>query len=84
MSEHRQPHRSAPPTPSGPAGESGDGAARRPADETETGRAGDTGPEEEGGGRFAKRQRPGLGREEQTRPYPPGSGPRPERESDDR
>ncbi|MFD0355914.1 hypothetical protein ACFVHW_19580 [Streptomyces sp. NPDC127110] len=49
-----------------------------------TGRAGDTAPDDEAGGHTAKRQRPGIGREEQARPHRSPYRPRPESESDDR
>ncbi|MEU9035709.1 hypothetical protein AB0D45_12545 [Streptomyces sp. NPDC048352] len=83
MSEQERHHRSARTTPSQAPGESGDRAARRAADEAVAGEAGDTGRDQDGG-HDAKRQRPGLGREEQVSPYPEPSGTRPEQESDDR
>lgn len=64
--EKRAPRRRAPTPPSQAVGESGDEEARRAADEAVKGRAGDTGADD-GGGHSAKRQRPGVGREEQTR-----------------
>ncbi|MGA5873841.1 hypothetical protein [Streptomyces cinereoruber] len=51
-------------TPSEAVGESGDVAARREAEKATRGRT----PDDEGG-MTAKRQSPGLGREEQRRPH---------------
>ncbi|MFE5946717.1 hypothetical protein [Streptomyces sp. NPDC056480] len=64
--DERRRRRAAPTTPGGAEGESGDGEAREAAEAAVTRRAGDTDREGAGGHR-AKRQRPGLGREEQTR-----------------
>ncbi|MFD6886754.1 hypothetical protein [Streptomyces sp. NPDC059957] len=61
-------------TPSEAEGESGDREARRQADEAVVGRpdGGDGGDgEADAGGHGAKRQRPGIGREEQDRPHGP-------------
>ncbi|MFI8368303.1 hypothetical protein [Streptomyces sp. NPDC085466] len=62
-------------TPSEAVGESGDEEARREADEAERGRRGRAenpenaeNPEDSAHGMSAKRQSPGLGREEQRRP----------------
>ncbi|MCX5231152.1 hypothetical protein ABZY16_30640 [Streptomyces sp. NPDC006553] len=64
--DERRHRRTAPTTPAGAEGESGDKEAREDAEAAVTRRAGDTDREGAGGHR-AKRQRPGLGREEQTR-----------------
>ncbi|MEU9146057.1 hypothetical protein [Streptomyces sp. NPDC048349] len=55
-------------TPSEAVGESGDREARQQADDAVVGRSGDT----DAAGHEAKRQRPGIGREEQARPDPQG------------
>ncbi|CAM5279275.1 hypothetical protein SAVIM338S_00111 [Streptomyces avidinii] len=55
-------------TPSEAEGESGDREARRQADEAVVRPDGDDG-EADAGGHGAKRQRPGVGREEQDRPH---------------
>ncbi|WP_030765153.1 hypothetical protein [Streptomyces sp. NRRL F-2664] len=57
-------------TPSQAPGESGDREARREADEAVVGGPGGSGSSG-AGGHSAKQQRPGTGREEQTRPQPP-------------
>ncbi|GAA3398197.1 hypothetical protein [Streptomyces roseoviridis] len=54
-------------TPSQAVGESGDAEARREAEEAARGRLGDAAPDDHG--MDAKRQSPGLGREEQRRPH---------------
>ncbi|MFJ2931225.1 hypothetical protein ACIO8G_00490 [Streptomyces sp. NPDC087219] len=64
--DERRQRRTAPTTPAGAEGESGDKEAREEAEAAVTHRAGDTDREGADGHR-AKRQRPGLGREEQTR-----------------
>ncbi|MCB8906957.1 MULTISPECIES: hypothetical protein [unclassified Streptomyces] len=64
--DERRDRRTAPTTPAGAEGESGDKEAREDAEAAVTRRAGDTDRAGAGGHR-AKRQRPGLGREEQTR-----------------
>ncbi|WP_405982589.1 hypothetical protein [Streptomyces sp. NBC_00158] len=74
MSEHRQ-HRWSRTPPARTADEDPDRAAHRP---------GDTTPDADADGHTAKRQRPGIGREEQVRPHVPPYRPRPERESDGR
>ncbi|MET9885573.1 hypothetical protein ABZZ20_21045 [Streptomyces sp. NPDC006430] len=82
MSEHGKPGRHPRTTPSQAVGESGDEEARREADravKSDRRDADGRGLE----GHSAKRQRPGIGREEQTRPHPPQSR-RPDSESDDR
>ncbi|MFJ6793549.1 hypothetical protein [Streptomyces sp. NPDC091268] len=76
MSE-REPKRQHPTTPPSRAvGESGDHEARQEADEAVAGRLGEAGAAEEaghGGGHTEKRQQPGKGREEQTRPAGEGT-----------
>ncbi|MDX2563223.1 hypothetical protein PV371_26680 [Streptomyces sp. TX20-6-3] len=64
--EDARRRRTTPTTPAGAEGESGDKEAREEAEEAVAHRAGDTDREGADGHR-AKRQRPGLGREEQTR-----------------
>lgn len=82
MSKHKQPRHRAPTPPSQAVGESGDREARQAADEAVIGRTGETG-RRGAEGHSAKRQRPGLGREEQIR-HLPQDDERPARESDDR
>ncbi|MFF1512313.1 hypothetical protein [Streptomyces sp. NPDC058326] len=62
---HPEPPRT---TPSGAEGESGDAEARRQAEEAV--RGGPDRDDEEAHGSTAKRQAPGVGREEQRRPHP--------------
>ncbi|MER5763920.1 hypothetical protein [Streptomyces sp. NPDC002082] len=62
-------------TPSEAEGESGDREARRQADEAVVRRPGGAEGEAGGGGHEAKRQRPGVGREEQDRPHGPSRRP---------
>ena len=76
MNEHEE-HRdhAARTTPSQAEGESGDRESRREAEEAVVDRPGDTDPEG-ADGHTAKRQRPGIGREEQTRPHRGSGDPR--------
>ncbi|MFE6834831.1 hypothetical protein ACFVFI_08310 [Streptomyces sp. NPDC057705] len=71
MSRPEQPRHRAPTPPSEAVGESGDREARQEADEAVTGRTEDAGGRH-AAGRSAKRQRPGIGREEQIRQHPQG------------
>ncbi|MER7950541.1 hypothetical protein ABTY59_24450 [Streptomyces sp. NPDC096079] len=64
--ERRRHRRAAPTTPAHAEGESGDKEAREEAEAAVTRRAGDTDLPGAGGHRD-KRERPGVGREEQTR-----------------
>ncbi|MBT2448667.1 hypothetical protein J7F03_16530 [Streptomyces sp. ISL-43] len=86
MSEHGRSGRHPRSTPSQAIGESGDEEARREADRAVVEDRQDTDRQDSGGrdleGHSAKRQRPGIGREEQIHPHPRGR--RPDRESDDR
>ncbi|MEU9716462.1 hypothetical protein [Streptomyces sp. NPDC047976] len=81
MSEHRQHRWSRTPPARTPDGSDDRDTAR--AGDT-AGRAADTAPDDGAGGHTAKRQRPGIGREEQARPHRSPHSPRPDRESDDR
>ncbi|MEV8535499.1 hypothetical protein [Streptomyces sp. NPDC051211] len=76
MSKHKSkhPHHRTPTPPSQAVGESGDREARQAADEAVVGRTGDTDPGD-AGAHSAKRQRPGIGREEQIRRPPQGDDP---------
>ncbi|WP_407835811.1 hypothetical protein ACE1OC_03880 [Streptomyces sp. DSM 116496] len=75
MTAHENSRRHPRTTPSEAEGESGDREARRQADEgvvrrPDGGDGGDGGDgEADAGGHEAKRQRPGIGREEQDRPH---------------
>ncbi|MFC8956790.1 hypothetical protein ACFT8P_29815 [Streptomyces sp. NPDC057101] len=66
-SEQDRRHETPRTTPSGAEGESGDAEARRQAEEA-TLREGE--PSEDAHGSDAKRQGPGIGREEQRKPHP--------------
>ncbi|WP_030719853.1 hypothetical protein [Streptomyces sp. NRRL F-2580] len=77
MSQPSQRRHRAPTPPSEAVGESGDREARAAADEAVTGRTGESGRSGESGrrgaaGHSAKRQSPGIGREEQVRQHPQG------------
>ncbi|MER6202864.1 hypothetical protein ABT234_36525 [Streptomyces sp. NPDC001586] len=72
MSQPKQQRHRAPTPPSEAVGESGDRAARQAADEAVVGRTGDSG-RPGAAGHSAKRQRPGIGREEQIRQHPQGA-----------
>ncbi|MEK9521025.1 hypothetical protein ACIOMM_03465 [Streptomyces sp. NPDC087908] len=69
MNEHERSHRPSRTTPAEAEGESGDREAREKAEDAVQGRAGDTDREGTDGHR-AKRQSPGIGREEQTEQQP--------------
>lgn len=71
MSRPEQRGHRVPTPPSEAVGESGDREARQAADEAVTGRAKDAGGRH-AAGRSAKRQSPGIGREEQIRQDPQG------------
>ncbi|MGW7440691.1 hypothetical protein [Streptomyces sp. NPDC054849] len=71
MSKHKQRGDREPTPPSEAVGESGDREARQAADDAVIGRAGDTGRGDPAG-HSAKRQQPGIGREEQVRRQPEG------------
>ncbi|MEU9084054.1 hypothetical protein [Streptomyces sp. NPDC048357] len=71
MSQPKQQRHRAPTPPSEAIGESGDREARQAADEAVIGRTGDT-DRRGAAGHSAKRQRPGIGREEQIRQHPRG------------
>ncbi|MEU9163397.1 hypothetical protein AB0D29_24400 [Streptomyces sp. NPDC048424] len=71
MSQPEQQRHRAPTPPSEAVGESGDREAHQAAEEAVTGRTGDTG-RRDAAGHSAKRQRPGIGREEQVRQHPQG------------
>ncbi|MCX5610078.1 MULTISPECIES: hypothetical protein [unclassified Streptomyces] len=68
MTAHEKSRRHPRTTPSEAVGESGDREARQQADDAVVRRSGDG--EADAGGHAAKRQRPGIGREEQARPDP--------------
>ncbi|MFJ6754522.1 hypothetical protein ACIQNK_05745 [Streptomyces sp. NPDC091273] len=74
MSRPEQPRRRAPTPPPEAVGESGDREARQEADAVVSGRTEDAGGRHPAG-RSAKRQRPGIGREEQIRQHPQGDDP---------
>ncbi|MYS11538.1 hypothetical protein GTW71_35090 [Streptomyces sp. SID6041] len=65
MNEHERNNRPSRTTPSEAEGETGDREARENAKDAVQGRAGDT-DREGADGHHAKRQSPGIGREEQT------------------
>ncbi|WP_267002341.1 hypothetical protein [Streptomyces sp. NBC_00354] len=71
MTAHEKPRGRPRTTPSEAVGESGDREAREQADDAVLRRSGRG--DADAGGHVAKRQRPGIGREEQARP----DGPRP-------
>ncbi|MER5726752.1 hypothetical protein ABT084_00110 [Streptomyces sp. NPDC002138] len=66
MTDHEKAKDNPRTTPSQAEGESGDRAARKQADDAVVGRSDDGSAD--AGGHEAKRQRPGIGREEQARP----------------
>ncbi|MFD3548643.1 hypothetical protein ACFWUW_24085 [Streptomyces sp. NPDC058655] len=66
MTDQEKPRKHPRTTPSEAEGESGDREARKQADEAVA--HGPGGSEADAGGHSAKRQRPGLGREEQDSP----------------
>ncbi|OKK17584.1 hypothetical protein AMK16_22580 [Streptomyces sp. CB00455] len=70
MSEQKKSQGHPRTTPSEAPGEAGDQEARRQADEAVQDGSGDD-ADSGGAGRTAKRERPGIGREEQVRPSPP-------------
>ncbi|MCJ1675989.1 hypothetical protein MTF65_01145 [Streptomyces sp. APSN-46.1] len=73
MSKQQQPRHRAPTPPSEAVGESGDREARQAADEAVIGRTGDSrSGRRDAAGHSAKRQRAGIGREEQIRQHPQG------------
>ncbi|MFE9929788.1 hypothetical protein [Streptomyces sp. NPDC005533] len=72
MSQPEQRRHPAPTPPSEAVGESGDHEAREEADEAVVGRAGES-DRRGAAGHSAKRQSPGIGREEQTRQHPQGA-----------
>ncbi|MFD9369210.1 hypothetical protein ACFWA6_16130 [Streptomyces sp. NPDC060020] len=71
MSEPKQRRHRAPTPPSEAVGESGDREAREAAEEAVVGRTGESG-RRGAAGHSAKRQSPGIGREEQIRQHPQG------------
>lgn len=71
MTAHENSRRHPRTTPSEAEGESGDREARRQADEAVVRRPDGGDGEADAGGHEAKRQRPGIGREEQDRPHRP-------------
>lgn len=71
MTAHENPRHHPRTTPSEAEGESGDREARRQADEAVVRRPDGGGGEADADGHEAKRQRPGIGREEQARPHGP-------------
>ncbi|WP_328296563.1 hypothetical protein OG389_01300 [Streptomyces sp. NBC_00435] len=75
MTDHEKSRRHPRTTPSGAEGESGDREARQQADDAVVrgSGAGAGGGDADAGGHEAKRQRPGIGREEQARPDGPRS-----------
>ncbi|AWZ08415.1 MULTISPECIES: hypothetical protein [unclassified Streptomyces] len=79
MTEHEKSRRRPRTTPSEAVGESGDREARQQADDAVVRRPGEGRGDTDAGGHQAKRQRPGIGREEQAgpdRPRPTGGGDR--------
>ncbi|MER5873997.1 hypothetical protein [Streptomyces sp. NPDC002044] len=68
MAEHEKAPRHPRTTPSEAVGESGDREAREQADDAVVRRSPTSEGEADAGGSTAKRQRPGIGREEQARP----------------
>ncbi|MER5811690.1 hypothetical protein ABT143_26485 [Streptomyces sp. NPDC002033] len=66
MTEHEKSRNHPRTTPSQAEGESGDREARQQADDAVVGGSGDG--DADAGGHRAKRQRPGVGREEQAEP----------------
>ncbi|MFE1230438.1 hypothetical protein [Streptomyces sp. NPDC058745] len=75
MNEHEERGHGARTTPSQAEGESGDRESRREAEQAVADRPGDTDPQG-ADGHAAKRQSPGIGREEQTRPHRGGGNAR--------
>ncbi|MFD3696867.1 hypothetical protein ACFWUZ_12065 [Streptomyces sp. NPDC058646] len=69
MTDHEKSGRHPRTTPSEAVGEAGDREARQQADDAVVQRPG--GDEADAGGHSAKKQRPGIGREEQARPADP-------------
>lgn len=69
MTDHEASRRHARTTPSEAVGESGDREARQQADDAVVQRSGAAEGGADAGGHRAKRQRPGMGREEQIQPH---------------
>ncbi|MFD7262368.1 hypothetical protein [Streptomyces sp. NPDC059874] len=68
MADHEKSRRHPRTTPSEAGGESGDREARRRADDAVVRRSPPAESDADAGGHRAKRQRPGIGREEQIHP----------------